>query len=80
MNDLQNPTQALREFSRVLRSRGRVVILMLHPCFYNKHAERSQPERKKTDKNFRDSRRGERLLQGMIVHGSASVTFEKRKA
>jgi len=44
MNDLQNPTQALKEFSRVLRSRGRVVILMLHPCFYNKHAERGQPE------------------------------------
>jgi 2-polyprenyl-3-methyl-5-hydroxy-6-metoxy-1,4-benzoquinol methylase len=44
MNDLQNPTQALREFARVLRSRGRVVLLMLHPCFYNKHAEREQPE------------------------------------
>jgi hypothetical protein len=36
--------QALKEFSRVLRSRGRVVILMLHQCFYNKHAERGQPE------------------------------------
>jgi ubiquinone/menaquinone biosynthesis C-methylase UbiE len=44
MNDLQNPTRALREFSRVLRSHGRVVLLMLHPCFYNKHAEREQPE------------------------------------
>jgi SAM-dependent methyltransferase len=44
MNDLQDPTQALKEFSRVLRSHGRVVLLMLHPCFYNKHAERGQPE------------------------------------
>jgi SAM-dependent methyltransferase len=44
MNDLENPTQALSEFARVLRSRGRVVILMLHPCFYNKHAERERPE------------------------------------
>jgi SAM-dependent methyltransferase len=44
MNDLQDPAQALREFSRVLRGRGRVVILMLHPCFYNKHAERGQAE------------------------------------
>jgi SAM-dependent methyltransferase len=44
MNDLQDPTRALKEFSRVLRSRGRVVILMLHPSFYNKHAERGQPE------------------------------------
>jgi SAM-dependent methyltransferase len=44
MNDLQNPEQALKEFSRVLRARGRLVILMLHPCFYNKHAERGQTE------------------------------------
>jgi SAM-dependent methyltransferase len=44
MNDLQNPEQALKEFSRVLRGRGRVVVLVLHPCFYNKHAERGQAE------------------------------------
>jgi ubiquinone/menaquinone biosynthesis C-methylase UbiE len=44
MNDLEDPTQTLKEFARVLRPRGRVVIFMLHPCFYNKHAERDQPE------------------------------------
>ena len=42
VNDLQDPDQALKEFARVLRDRGRVVILMLHPCFYNKHAERHE--------------------------------------
>jgi 2-polyprenyl-3-methyl-5-hydroxy-6-metoxy-1,4-benzoquinol methylase len=40
MNDLQDPVQAIDEFSRVLRPDGRIVIMMLHPCFYNKHAER----------------------------------------
>jgi 2-polyprenyl-3-methyl-5-hydroxy-6-metoxy-1,4-benzoquinol methylase len=44
MNDLQDPSAAIREFSRVLRDNGRLVILMLHPCFYNKHAERQNPE------------------------------------
>jgi len=44
VNDLQDPDQALKEFARVLRDRGRVVILMLHPCFYNNHAERAEPE------------------------------------
>ena len=44
VNDLQDPDQALKELARVLRDHGRVVILMLHPCFYNNHAERAEPE------------------------------------
>ncbi len=43
LNDLNDPAQAIREFARVLSDNGRIVILMLHPCFYNKHAERDQP-------------------------------------
>ncbi len=42
INDLEDPTEPIREFGRVLRSGGRLVILMLHPCFYNRHAERDQ--------------------------------------
>jgi ubiquinone/menaquinone biosynthesis C-methylase UbiE len=42
MNDLQDPSTAISEFARVLRRGGRLIILMLHPCFYNKHAEREQ--------------------------------------
>ena len=42
VNDLYDPSKAIGEFARILHDDGRVVILMLHPCFYNKHAERSQ--------------------------------------
>jgi 2-polyprenyl-3-methyl-5-hydroxy-6-metoxy-1,4-benzoquinol methylase len=42
LNDLPDPSKPIGEFARILRDRGRLVILMLHPCFYNKHAEREQ--------------------------------------
>jgi 2-polyprenyl-3-methyl-5-hydroxy-6-metoxy-1,4-benzoquinol methylase len=42
INDLYDPSKPIREFARVLRQGGRLIILMLHPCFYNKHAERHQ--------------------------------------
>lgn len=42
VNDLYDPSRPISEFARVLRSGGRIIILMLHPCFYNKHAERDQ--------------------------------------
>lgn len=33
INELENPGQALKEFARVLKKRGRIVLLFLHPCF-----------------------------------------------
>ena len=42
MNDLRDPGKAIAQFSHVLRSGGRLIVLMLHPCFYNRHAERDQ--------------------------------------
>jgi 2-polyprenyl-3-methyl-5-hydroxy-6-metoxy-1,4-benzoquinol methylase len=36
---LQDPSAAIHEFGRVLRSGGRLVILTLHPCFYTGHSE-----------------------------------------
>jgi ubiquinone/menaquinone biosynthesis C-methylase UbiE len=44
MNDLHVPGVAVGEFARVLRPGGRFINLMLHPCFYNKHAERHQTD------------------------------------
>ncbi|TDB89748.1 class I SAM-dependent methyltransferase [Actinomadura sp. 7K534] len=36
---LQDPTRAFGEFSRVLASGGRLILLTLHPCFYVENSE-----------------------------------------
>jgi 2-polyprenyl-3-methyl-5-hydroxy-6-metoxy-1,4-benzoquinol methylase len=45
VNDLQELKPAFQEFRRVLTPGGRLIILMLHPCFYRPHDDRtsSQP-------------------------------------
>jgi SAM-dependent methyltransferase len=54
INDLQNIAAPFREFARVTREGGHIVILMLHPCFYGAHAERSISHRYPTpDEYFR---------------------------
>lgn len=40
VQDIPDPEPAFREIARVTKPGGRVVILMLHPCFYSAHAER----------------------------------------
>ena len=40
LNDIPDPDTAIKEFARVLRDHGRLVILLLHPCFYTAQAER----------------------------------------
>jgi 2-polyprenyl-3-methyl-5-hydroxy-6-metoxy-1,4-benzoquinol methylase len=69
MNDLHDPAQALKEFARVLRDCGRVVILMLHPCFYNNHAERAEPENNLPTSSYFQTRR---IVQNFDVDGLQS--------
>lgn len=40
LSDISDPRVALQELGRVLRTHGRLIALMLHPCFYTAHAER----------------------------------------
>ena len=34
LNEMRDPRPALSEFARVLQPGGRLIVLMLHPCFY----------------------------------------------
>jgi ubiquinone/menaquinone biosynthesis C-methylase UbiE len=40
ISDVANPEAALKEIGRVTKPGGKLVLLMLHPCFYTAHAER----------------------------------------
>jgi 2-polyprenyl-3-methyl-5-hydroxy-6-metoxy-1,4-benzoquinol methylase len=41
MTDVEDAAAALKEIGRVTKPGGRLVLLMLHPCFYTAHAERN---------------------------------------
>jgi SAM-dependent methyltransferase len=43
LNDLPDLSRPISEFTRVLRSGGRLVALFLHPCFYLPKGERAEP-------------------------------------
>jgi 2-polyprenyl-3-methyl-5-hydroxy-6-metoxy-1,4-benzoquinol methylase len=45
LNDLPDIDGPIGEFARVLRPGGRLTALMLHPCFYERRAERTQASR-----------------------------------
>jgi SAM-dependent methyltransferase len=63
INDLSDPSKPISEFARVLRGGGRLVILMLHPCFYNKHAERDQATNGLIAASYFDTRSIEQVFE-----------------
>ena len=71
MNDLADPTRPIQEFSRVLTPYGRLVILMLHPCFYVKHSDRATPLHEMPSSAYFDVRS---ITQHFVVDGLTSPT------
>jgi ubiquinone/menaquinone biosynthesis C-methylase UbiE len=69
LNDLHDPSGPIREFGRVLGAKGRLVILMLHPCFYNKHAERGESTNGLLASDYFDLRS---IEQNFVVDGLTS--------
>lgn len=69
INDVRSPRQAFREFSRLLRPSGELVILMLHPCFYTGRGGENSAQ---VDVNLYFSLR--RIRQRFIVSGVTSPT------
>lgn len=69
LNDLEHPSQAIKEFSRVLSPQGRIVIMMLHPCFYNKHSEREELDNNTIASTYFETRSA---TQHFVVNGITS--------
>jgi SAM-dependent methyltransferase len=74
INDLPEPEGAISEFSRVLRPAGRVVILMLHPCFYARPERNGGTDDSGTIRYF-DRRRAEQHfnVDGLISPATNTV-------
>jgi 2-polyprenyl-3-methyl-5-hydroxy-6-metoxy-1,4-benzoquinol methylase len=76
VNDLFDPRKPISEFARVLRSSGRLIILMLHPCFYNKHAERDQATNGMIASSYFDIRSVEQTFQvGGLTSPAANIAW-----
>ena len=76
VNDLFDPSKPISEFARVLRSNGRLVILMLHPCFYNKHAERDQATNGMIASSYFDIRSVEQTFEvGGLTSPAANIAW-----
>ena len=76
VNDLFDPSNPISEFARVLRSSGRLIILMLHPCFYNKHAERDQATNGMIASSYFDIRSVEQTFQvGGLTSPAANIAW-----
>jgi 2-polyprenyl-3-methyl-5-hydroxy-6-metoxy-1,4-benzoquinol methylase len=77
LNDLYDPSKPISEFARVLRSDGRLIILMLHPCFYNRHAEREQATNGLIAASYFDTRSIEQAFEvdGLISPAANTAWF-----
>lgn len=65
---LHDPSRAIGEFGRVLKSGGRLVILTLHPCFYTGNSERGAADSVRASEYFA----GRGIDQHFLVDGLES--------
>jgi 2-polyprenyl-3-methyl-5-hydroxy-6-metoxy-1,4-benzoquinol methylase len=73
LNDLDDISAPFQEFARVIRQGGRLVILMLHPCFYGEQAEQSIMHRCITPNEYFQTRIIEQQFNVADIRSPAKV-------
>ena len=73
LNDLPAPEAAITEFSRVLKPTGRLVILMLHPCFYGFRVRGDNDSVRLPVSNYFTARHAEQLFDVAGILSPAPV-------
>ena len=74
LNDLSDPTGPIHELSRVLAPGGRVVILMLHPCFYTDRQTRNSSQHQGLGLAYFQARRVDQRFNVDGIVSPAEVT------
>lgn len=69
LNELEHPARAIAELARVTKPGGRVILILLHPCFYRANRKRDDVLEPISAAQYFDVRR---LQQTFLVNGEAS--------